>query len=395
MSNFLTIDPQEVQPEGVAPAEAEDAVRTAQDIWADLFAQLGEDDWPSSPKGTLGTYWRNPTGQAATYIIRLGHTLRILRENLLPESVELFSDKVRDLLKNSGTQYEEILVELEVGHALTEHGSTLVMEPFVNEDLHFAPNKPKSPDYGFLIDDTFVTVDATVWHWDQYRRWRTLRDEVVKTLARRLMVKHSVSRDLEIDLPWNASPTSLAALTRKEICDEIAAIFSGTREIEVSRDRPAKISWQGMLRSNILDDAPEDPAEFLKWQRANTPPGVTITNSSVISALTSSVDPLLDFPGEALDAAVHSLSKSLYRKKDQGRAGFPFLIAMSLYNTRTDWDILRPVIRQRLWPNPRYKWLSGILEYHPSRLQGQVMVSLNMNPNAEIQAPDLLGLLKI
>jgi hypothetical protein len=92
-----------------------------------------------------------------------------------------------------------------------------------------------------------------------------------------------------------------------------------------------------------------------------------------------------------LDAALKSLRNSIDRKKKQRVQGHPYVIALSIYNGQTDWKLFAPIISERLWPNTKYAWLSGILEYTPQRflppVPGQLNLALNVNPNATHPLP--------
>jgi hypothetical protein len=41
------------------------------------------------------------------------------------------------------------------------------------------------------------------------------------------------------------------------------------------------------------------------------------------------------------------------------------------------WDVFGPLIKERLWPNPRYKWLSGVLHHRNSRVTAPSNVAYN------------------
>jgi hypothetical protein len=61
-------------------------------------------------------------------------------------------------------------------------------------------------------------------------------------------------------------------------------------------------------------------------------------------------------------------------------------------NSPTLGTCLDPLIEERLWPNKKYSWLSGILQHRPNRVaapsQLVYWVDYNPNPNAAVAAPD-------
>jgi hypothetical protein len=58
------------------------------------------------------------------------------------------------------------------------------------------------------------------------------------------------------------------------------------------------------------------------------------------------------------------------------------------------WDVLGPLIEERLWPNPRYRWLSGVLHHRSCRVAPPSDLAYfddyNPNPNAAVLAPETL-----
>jgi len=63
-------------------------------------------------------------------------------------------------------------------------------------------------------------------------------------------------------------------------------------------------------------------------------------------------------------------------------------IAVSPSEFANTWDVFGPMIDGRLWPNPKYRWLSGILEHDTSRVappsQLSYFVGYTPNPNAAV-----------
>ena len=69
-------------------------------------------------------------------------------------------------------------------------------------------------------------------------------------------------------------------------------------------------------------------------------------------------------------------------------------IAVSANEFANTWDVLGPLIEERLWPNPRYSWLSGVLQHRTNRVAPPsdlaYFIDYNPNPNAAIPAPEIL-----
>ena len=73
------------------------------------------------------------------------------------------------------------------------------------------------------------------------------------------------------------------------------------------------------------------------------------------------------------------------------RPTFP-RIAVSPNEFANTWDVFGPLIEERLWPNPRYSWLSGVLQHRTNRVAPPsdlaYFIDYNPNPNAAIPAPE-------
>ena len=101
------------------------------------------------------------------------------------------------------------------------------------------------------------------------------------------------------------------------------------------------------------------------------------------------------------NAALESLRRSIARKKRQRDPDTPHFIAVASTVPRIaigpnefaeTWGLFGPLIEERLWPNPRFNWLSGVLHFKNSRVvspdQLAYLLEYNPNPSAANPAPD-------
>lgn len=380
VENFLAIDPATAHPEGIPADAAAGEVRWAQELYADLFKRLGETTWPEQPVGPLTYHWQSARGQSATYLINLAITLKRLHDDMTAKSTELFWDKVRMVFgPNSDEAFEELLVELEVGSELTILSSPVSFESLVPKEFHYSANKPKSPDYGLKYFDSFVAVEVTVWHWETFFAWWRLQTAINETMSKRLE-KMGTQRSVRLELPVKADQSARTLFTSRELCSQIAASPSGFVEHEVGCQDPAKLTWQSL-------ETVDDP----KWGRViMSEDGVPVASGYGIGHCFSwSVNPCLS--EESFDDSMKSLRKAIDRKRKQAPASGPYLVALSLANGHTDWGMFSPLIQERLWPNPGYKWLSGIIEFTPNRFiprfRDDFSLALIVNPNAAYPLP--------
>jgi hypothetical protein len=92
-----------------------------------------------------------------------------------------------------------------------------------------------------------------------------------------------------------------------------------------------------------------------------------------------------------------------YSKKRQRDPNLPHLVAISPTFSRiavsptefaNTWDVFGPLIDERLWPNPKYRWLSGVLEHNTNRVapppELSYFVGYTPNPNATVPVPGTL-----
>ena len=90
--------------------------------------------------------------------------------------------------------------------------------------------------------------------------------------------------------------------------------------------------------------------------------------------------------------AVNSVQQSIKEKRNQRPDGMPYIVSVSISTHRVTWNNLGLWIDARLWRNPRFSWVSGILGYQPFRVGhpfGNYMnVNFHLNPNADYPVPD-------
>lgn len=382
-ANFIDISPGDAHPDGIPAGEAPEVVAWAQSVYRDLFRQLGELAWIDAPEGPLAYHWANARGQSATYLINLATTLKRLHDGMTSKSPELFWRKVSALLRPSSDQaFDELLVELEVGSEIAILSSPVSFEVLVPEHLHFSADKPKSPDYGLKYFDTLVTIEVTVWHWESSFAWWRMQTQIGDTLGRRLE-KLGARRSLRLELPMGADQVARDLFSSRDLCTRIASNPSGVVEHEVGCDVPARLSWQSLTLG-------EHPHLGLVLQSED---GTPVASGPNIGHLFSwSANPCLSVEG--MEDALKSLRRAIERKKNQAPdAGLaaPYLIAIALASSHTDWSMFSRLIRERIWSNPKYHWLSGIIEYTPNRYvprtRWDLSLALNPNPNADFPVP--------
>lgn len=119
-----------------------------------------------------------------------------------------------------------------------------------------------------------------------------------------------------------------------------------------------------------------DDHASIDWAAVTAGGGLPFTvGPDVAQSFGFSINPCLN--DDDRNAALESLRRSIDRKKRQCDPTLPHFVALSstflqiavsgteFANT---WDVFGPLIEERLWPNKKYSWLSGILQHRPNRV---------------------------
>lgn len=371
------------------------AVGRIQDFYRQIFELVGDEAWPDDPVGPLGTQWRGVGGaQSTKYLMNVGNVLWQLMGSASPGVGRTLTQRLRTVLRPPDDHaFEEALIELEVGGVLSSRISPVLLEPLV--PTAWRPShgeQPMSPDYGVRVPEGLVTVEVTVWHWEAYAAWHRMNETIFTALSARMM-KRGIARNVRIELPIGSPQELVKDLWSHEFCDQVCDDDYG--EIQSAVDvapRPITATWQPMLHFPDADD--------IDWEAVKASGGAPFAAGPNIGASFGyTMNPCID--DNDRNAALESLRRSLDRKKRQRDPNAPHFIAIASTFPRIavgpnelseTWDVLGPLIEERLWPNPRYNWLSGVLHVRTSRTAspGQLAYRLdyNPNPNAAIPAPN-------
>ncbi len=405
--NFLTIDPSDAMPEGFpgsGPDSGTEWMHFAQAFYPEIFKLIGDGDWPNNPVGQLAVHWNVARGQAAARLINLASSLNQLLIHVSPDEVrQVLRPKIAALFRGKEMVFEENLAELEVGSVLCCNFERFSLEPLVPPELRTAPYKPPSPDYGIEVPEGLVLIDATVWHWENLAAWHRMRIAIDDRLYSEVD-KRKVGRDVLLHLPIKPSKDAPQILASKEICGKVADSETGEEVIDVGASRPARICWTEFEPPSA---AGWNPAKIPRFTEAPVDPSLVVKNHPyvIVSA---------KFPGpphngylhfmtelclteEDVQKGLRSLREALDRKKRQAsaRPDLPYVIAVHMYSGTAKWDEFVPLIEKRIWPNERYRWLSGILAHEPeaARLSstpftGPPCLFPIPNPNATVPMPE-------
>lgn len=392
---FHERDPSAIAEEAALGEDGPHQIERVQDLYRQIFELVHDEAWPSEPAGPLGDQWRGVGGaQSTRYLINVVNALYMLMANASPGVGRTITQRLRTVLRPPNDHaYEEALIELEAGGVIASRISPVLLEPLVPESWRPSDGEqPQSPDYGVRVPEGPITVEVTVWHWEAYAAWHRMNEAIHKTLSAR-MLKRGISRNVRIELPIGSPQEVVKDLWSHEFCDQLCDNEFG----EIVTDygvapRPIRATWRPMLHF-------PDP-ERVDWEAVAANGGPPFTAGPHIGQLFGySVNPCIG--DDDRNTALESLRRSIDRKKRQRASGTTHFIAIASTFPRiavgpnefaNTWEVFGPLIEDRLWPNPRYNWLSGVLHVRTSRVappdQLAYRLDYNPNPNAALPAPD-------
>ena len=207
------------------------------------------------------------------------------------------------------------------------------------------------------------------------------------------MQRRGVSRNVRIELPIGSPQEMVEHLWSQEFCSAVCDSESGDIESAPgAASRPIRVAWRPVL--NFADH------DSIDWAAVSANGGLPFTTGGGHS-FGYSVNPCIG--DDDRSAALESLRKSIDRKKRQCDRTLPHFvaitstfpeIAISGTEFADTWDVFGPLIEERLWPNRKYNWLSGILQLRTSRVAGPPGLShwmdYNPNPNAAVPTPETI-----
>jgi hypothetical protein len=369
-------------------------VKRVQDFYLQIFELVGDETWPYEPVGPLGNQWRGIGGAQSTYyLINVATVLWKLMGDASPGVGRTITPRLKTMFRPSDDfAYEEALVELEIGGMVAPRVSPVLFEPLVPRNWRPAQGEqPMSPDYGVRVPEGLVTVEVTVWHWEAYAAWQRMNVAIHTALSARMM-KRGVARNVRIELPIGSPQELVKDLWSHEFCDQVCDNeYGDIVTTDGATPRPIRAAWRPMLHFPDPDN--------INWDAVAANGGPPFTAGPNIGQMFGySINPCIndDDRNEALD----SLRRSIDRKKRQRDPNLPHLVAISPTFQRVavspsefakTWDVCGPLIDGRLWPNPKYQWLSGILEHNTNRVAPPSELSYFLgytpNPNATVPVP--------
>lgn len=329
--------------------------------------------WLDQPCGPLSVHWNRQDVESVCFLISFTEIFVHLKHNCTQKSLPVLADKLTTLLRaKEQEQFDETLLELQFARALSEKVSPIAFEPFVPEADLKGSAKPNSPDYAVLLPEGGLLIEVTAFYFGALRTWIRATTTLTARL-RDLLEKRKCSRVIDITLPLEFD--SLALLPDlKGLTDEICWTERGATQIFILGKKTV-FKWAPML---LFDETTQTFREAQKGE------------------IESTIGFAIGFQKQVLDDDHEELFlKSLRKKLDEKHRdtkSLPYFLTLALRHHSIKVKGVLAALQERIWPNPKYGWLTGVLIFTPavefSEGSQPATLHYSFNPNAKILPPE-------
>jgi hypothetical protein len=339
-------------------------------------------EWLRKPEGRLGWYWHREDIESVCFLIHFADIFGTVGDNITQKSAGVFLRKLKELLRTKHQErFEETLLEMQFARALCDRASPISFEPLVPIVPKDAGKQTRSPDYAIRLPDGDVLIEITTFHFGALETW-IRATKLLSEQLRYLLKKRRLSRTISVAFPLEFDSLSLLPTDLLvNIVDEMSNTDRGKIEIQIRRKKGI-LEWQPIL---LFDKGSQTLREA---KDGELPP---------ILGFAYGFQPRL-LEDDQNELFLKSLRNALDRKREQGSKSSPYVVVLGLGHHSLHVEEVMAAVRARIWPNRKYRWLTGLLVFTPARgfLKADQPPTLNyfFNPNAKV-APtkDLVKLL--
>jgi hypothetical protein len=348
--------------------------------WVDRRYAL---EWLQRPRGVLGLDWSANNRTGVCRLIHIAQVIYTLVRNVTKKSVPVLQRKVRALVEakpartsfREPKQFQELLTELEVTALISQRASPVALEPFVPEDAK-EYEAQRSPDFAVKLPDGWVAFEATVLYVGRLEIWERQVFQF-RRVIREKIGRRGVLRDIELKIPLSFDAGEGSALVGRSVFERIVERESGSIIVPMSGG-DASIAWRPLSVFSNLPAAAAISSDI----RGFAVTGGVAPSSGVAIQWSPIVNP------QALELMVlASLRNTLRAKRNQFPGGVEYVLVVRPGHHRVPPEGILSLTRTRIWPNPTYSWVTGLMTYRPP-LQGCAPAAgpageMSLNPNAE------------
>lgn len=339
--------------------------------------------WLNKPQGLFGEYWKRDDVQSACHLINLARMIDVVTCNLSPQSIPILNKKVKEnLLRRPSDmqQFDEALTELQVATMLISRVSPLTLEPAIY-------GQKKAPDIAFQLPEGIVYLDVTVFRGGPLDRWEQANNRVMKAIERRI-TKRKRTLNVDIQLPFDN-------INVDQIISQVLDKFDEGDRGEISIGGKGVIRWEPFPVNIVSYGEADNPEMSSLILSSNGVGGYHTPGATMDIAAGFSTDIAAPLP-EDITRANELLFKSIRTKLKEKHDQFPrnkqsfYIIKLGHWRLITDQFI--ELIRQRIWTNDDYRWITGIIFFKPrqgysSMDKGSEFILIT-NPKAKCQASE-------
>lgn len=321
------------------------------DLWRRALGKAAP-DWLERPRGWFGRRWYSESPVDAAYIVELTAHLTYLYARVSPDSRDKLERKLDQLLEiECERQADELISELVLGAVLAESG-VVEVEPLVPLSAPRA-SLPPSPDFAMEVQGQRAMFEVTVFHMERLREWEAAVRKIERLLQRQ-QEQHHYFRDISVTAPLALRQGHIIEREFRALGKEIARVGQGDYEI-CADSHMIKFTWSS------LPIEVSDPRGFSALQLPNG--RRLVIPGEVLTATVQSVGMHVDLPKEELNELfLRSLRHTLNEKRQRQLRGEGVnILVIKPGQKKITPDHIRTVLHERIFPNQRYSWLSGVV----------------------------------
>jgi hypothetical protein len=341
--------------------------------------------WETAPIGVMAQLWNQDARPAVERLIDIARVLFDFSRGITLESAPAFEHKVRQLLScKDEAQFDELLAELRVGALLAVRAGPVACEPLARPLDYRSSAQPRSPDFAIRLPESDILIEVTTLRIGALDYWeRALA--IIRERIRDAVVAAGMAKEVEIHAPLRVRADALTRRVIDRLLTEMKRARDGALDVELG-PVSIRVMWREMtflqlpLGASDLDAMPKDPFSSKEHFSA-----VIGSAANISSASASKIVPILGPNVEEL--FLKSIRNTVEGKRPQFMIQAPSLLVLQPGAWRLPPDYVHHLIDKRLWPNPQYRWLTGIGILQPRRTFGatepttKLTVSWNPSPS--------------
>jgi len=353
--------------------------------------------WLEKPKGHLRLNWIINGQGPVTYLVDLAFHWATAEQALTDRSRPIFESKVKEFLKTENDQEaENLLAEFQILSAFGRKIKPIELDPLVDPKDLLAPDRPKTPDFSFQAEAGTVWAEITVLYFEPLIRWKSNIKQMFSYFDQ-VLSKILIRRIIEFSLPLKFAWAEAREWGQSELMPQIIAKESGKISTAITNNK-IEVVWKPLPHINVDFSQHPDPktiqfpnSKYATWPG---PDGLGImligdTPNYSMMAVKRQSGIALEAAIQAEDATemiIKSLRNTLDRKRQQLKSDETQIIISKIAHPELTFPEMIGMINDRIWPNPAYKWLTGIVIYNPRRgftpKDKPDFVALTINPKA-------------